>query len=55
MSNACVFANFLIFQNKNMDNDNKIQTRKKFIGIGITAAALFTVFRFFHSGKKEKN
>ena len=37
-----------------MDNDNKIQTRKKFIFLGISAAALFTVFRFFIPRKKKK-
>ena len=37
-----------------MDNENKIQTRKKFIGTGITAAALLTALRFFIPGKKTK-
>jgi hypothetical protein len=37
-----------------MDNDNKIQTRKRFIFLGITAVALVTVFRFFIPGKKKK-
>jgi hypothetical protein len=37
-----------------MDNNNKIQSRKKFIGIGISAAALVTAFRFFIPGKKKK-
>ena len=37
-----------------MDNENKIQTRKKFIVTGITAAALLTSFRFFIPGKKTK-
>ena len=37
-----------------MDNDNKIQNRKKFIFLGISAAALFTVFRFFIPGKEKK-
>ena len=37
-----------------MDNDNKIQSRKKFIFLGISAAALFTVFRFFIPRKKKK-
>ena len=37
-----------------MDNENKLQSRKKFIGVGISAAALFTAFRFFIPGKKEK-
>ena len=37
-----------------MDNDNKIQTRKRFIGLGITTAALLTAFRFFIPEKKKK-
>ena len=37
-----------------MDNYNKIQSRKKFIFLGISAAALFTVFRIFIPGKKKK-
>ena len=37
-----------------MDNDNKFQTRKKFIGLGITATALLTVFRFFIPEKNKK-
>ena len=37
-----------------MDNDNKIQSRKKFIGIGISAAALVTTFKFFIPKKKNK-
>ena len=37
-----------------MDNDNQIQSRKKFIFLGISAAALVTVFRFFIPGKKKK-
>ena len=37
-----------------MDNDNKIQSRKKFIGIGISAAALVTTFKFFTPKKKNK-
>ncbi len=37
-----------------MDIDNKMQSRKKFIGIGISTAALFTAFRFFIPGKKTK-
>src|SRR5256885_7718827 len=41
-----------IFQTKKMDNDNKIQSRKKFIGAGLTAAALFTSFKFLTSSKK---
>ena len=36
-----------------MDN-KKIQTRKKFIGLGISTAALFTAFRFFIPEKKNK-
>ena len=36
-----------------MDNENKIQTRKKFIGVGITATALLTAFRFFIPAKKK--
>lgn len=37
-----------------MDNKNKIQTRKRFIGLGISTAALFTAFRFFIPEKKKK-
>ena len=37
-----------------MDNENKMQSRKKFIGVGISAAALLTAFRFFMPGKKTK-
>ena len=37
-----------------MDNENKIQTRKKFIGLGITATALLTAFKFFIPAKKKK-
>lgn len=37
-----------------MDNDNKIQSRKKFISVGVTAAALFTAFKFFIPAKKKK-
>jgi hypothetical protein len=37
-----------------MDNENKMQSRKKFIGVGISAAALLTAFRFFIPGKKTK-
>ena len=37
-----------------MDNDNKLQSRKKFIGLSISGAALFTAFRFFIPGKKKK-
>ncbi|MCX6189105.1 MAG: hypothetical protein NTW54_05805 [Bacteroidetes bacterium] len=37
-----------------MDHDNKVQTRKKFIGVGITAAAMLTAFRFFLPEKKQE-
>ncbi len=37
-----------------MNNKNKIQTRKRFIGLGISTAALFTAFRFFIPEKKKK-
>jgi hypothetical protein len=37
-----------------MDNDNKLQTRKRFIGFTITAAGLLTAFRFFIPEKKKK-
>jgi len=37
-----------------MDNENKMQSRKKFIGVSISAAALLTAFRFFMPGKKTK-
>jgi len=37
-----------------MDIDNKMQSRKKFIGISLSAAALLTAFRFFMPGKKTK-
>lgn len=33
---------------------NKIQTRKKFIGIGVATAAFFTAFRFLIPQKKKK-
>ena len=36
-----------------MDNDNKLQSRKKFIGLGISAAALFAAFRSFIPKKKK--
>lgn len=36
-----------------MDNTNKIETRKKFITIGITATVLLTAFRFFIPRKKK--
>ena len=38
-----------------MDNENKMQSRKKFIAVSISAAALLTVFRFFIPGKKKKS
>ena len=38
-----------------MNTDNSLQTRKKFIGLGITAAALLTAFRFFIPEKKKKS
>lgn len=37
-----------------MDNNNKIQSRKKFIGTGISAAALFTAFKFWAPKKKKE-
>jgi len=37
-----------------MDNDNKIQSRKKFIGLGVSAAALFTAFKFWAPKKKKE-
>ena len=37
-----------------MDNENKIQSRKKFIGLGISAAALFTAFKFWTPKKKKE-
>jgi hypothetical protein len=37
-----------------MDDDNKIQTRKKFIGVSVAAAAFLTAFRFFIPHKKKK-
>ena len=33
---------------------NKIQTRKKFIGISVTSALLLTAFRFFIPQKNKK-
>ena len=36
-----------------MNNDSKIQSRKKFIGISLTAAAMFAAFRFLIPEKKE--
>ena len=38
-----------------MDNTHKKQTRKRFIAIGISTAALFTAFRFFIPRKKKKS
>jgi hypothetical protein len=38
-----------------MNTDNSLQTRKKFIGLGITTAALLTAFRFFIPEKKKKS
>ncbi len=37
-----------------MNKDNKLQSRKKFIGLGISTAALFTAFRFLLPKKKKK-
>ncbi|KAA9041091.1 hypothetical protein FW778_03355 [Ginsengibacter hankyongi] len=37
-----------------MDTDNKIQSRKKFIGLGISAAALFTAFKFWVPKRKKE-
>jgi hypothetical protein len=37
-----------------MDKNNKLQTRKKFISLGISGAALLTAFRFFIPEKKKK-
>ena len=37
-----------------MDNNTKQQSRKKFIGLSISAAALLTTFRFFNFKKKNK-
>lgn len=41
-------------QIKKMEIKNKIQTRKKFIGVGISTATLFTAFKFFIPAKKQK-
>ncbi len=38
-----------------MDMTDKIQTRKKFIGAGVTAAAMLTALRFFIPEKKKGN
>ncbi|MEO8861778.1 MAG: hypothetical protein ABI358_10170 [Ginsengibacter sp.] len=37
-----------------MENETK-QTRKKFIGASISAAALLTAFKFFIPGKKKQS
>ena len=37
-----------------MNNDTKTQSRKKFIGLSISAAALITTFKFFTFKKKNK-
>ncbi len=37
-----------------MENNNKIQSRKKFLAVGITAAAMLTAFRFFIPEPKKK-
>ncbi|MEP6675468.1 MAG: hypothetical protein ABJA78_09940 [Ferruginibacter sp.] len=37
-----------------MDKDHQKQSRKKFIGIGITAAAMLSVFRFFIPKQNKK-
>jgi hypothetical protein len=37
-----------------MDNKNKKQTRKKFINLGISSAALLATFRFLNFKKKQK-
>ena len=38
-----------------MEKETKLQSRKKFIGLGISAAALFTAFKFFIPKKKKKS
>ena len=38
-----------------MNNETKLQTRKKFIGAGISAAALLSAFRFFIPKKRKKS
>ena len=37
-----------------MEIKNKIQTRKKFIGVGISTATLFTAFKIFIPAEKKK-
>ena len=37
-----------------MENENKKQSRKKFIGLGISSAALLATFRFLNFKKKDK-
>ena len=52
---ACLAGLFLKpLKQKRMDTDNKIQSRKKFLGAGLTAAALFTTFRFLVPRKTKK-
>lgn len=38
-----------------MDTENKLQSRKKFIGVGLTATAMLTAFKFFVPAKKKKS
>ncbi|MEO8413233.1 MAG: hypothetical protein ABI472_06220 [Ginsengibacter sp.] len=38
-----------------MENDKKFQSRKKFIGLGLSVAALFTTLKFFIPKKKKKS
>ena len=37
-----------------MENENKKQSRKKFISLGISSAALLATFRFLNFKKKDK-
>jgi hypothetical protein len=37
-----------------MENENKKQSRKKFISLGISSAALLATFRFLNFKRKEK-
>jgi hypothetical protein len=37
-----------------MNNDSKIHTRRRFIGIGAVTALMFAFFRFFIPHKKRK-